>query len=680
MGTSRLIGRPPKHFLKPEHGREKLGIWAIWLKWQKKTRWSRRIGVLWFILGVLPIWVGCGPGSDSGKQAGNSPSWSQSPETGHSGIRSQSGETFPGGGPNPTSRQRPQTISTDPKVIRLERRDLTLGGQKPAEKDPLRLSYPNDPDTINAITSSDTVSDAFQSRVYEALAQADYTDPDNLLPCLATHWDFDPEKLTFTIYLRRGVRWHPMRLPNGNLLPQREFTAQDVKFTFDCVLNPHIEAAHIRSYYEDPEEKDPSRRYKIRVSVVDDYTVKIRWTKPYFLAKEFTLAAVAIIPRHVYSVNERGEPISFDFSSKEFAEGFNNHWANRMMCGTGPMMFKEWVRDNRLVLVRNPDYWGAPYFFSEVIYRCIPNSNTSTQMGLQNQLDWVGVAEKDRFLQLQEHPNVKAGKVIPHAYEYPGYRYIGYNLRRDLFKDKALRWALAYATPVDRMIKEVFQNQAVRVTGPFLPGSSACDPSIEPIPYDLEKARQILDEAGWRDTDGNGIRDKLINNVKVQASFELMIFSDAPSFRAIAEMYQESCRRIGVEVKLSPAKWQLMLQKLRKWDFEACMLGWGTSWSKSDPFQIWHSSQADVQDSSNHIGYRNPEVDQLIEQLRVTLDEKKQIELYHKIHRLIYEDQPYTFLFSEKATAIRHGRIQNVQFYRLRPCYDSREWYSTSPP
>lgn len=574
---------------------------------------------------------------------------------------------------------RPASMDQDPKVVRLERTDQTLSGKKPAASDTCLLSYPNDPDTINAITASDTVSDAFHRRVYEALGQADYADPDNILPCLATHWDFDEKELLFTIYLRKGVKWHPMRLPNGKELPRREFTARDVKFTYDCVLNPHVEAAHIRSYFEDPEETAAAKRFKIRVTVVDNYTVKIRWTKPYFLAKEFTLGAVAILPRHVYSVNEKGEPISFDFTSKEFADGFNNHWANRLMCGTGPMVFKEWVRDNRLVLVRNPEYWGAPYYFSQVGYRCIPNSNTSTQMGLQNELDLVGIAEKDRFLQCLEHPNVKAGKVVAQTYEYPGYRYIGYNLRRELFQDKQLRWALAHAAPVQRMIDEVFEKLAVRVTGPFLPGASACDPSIPPVPYDLDKARQILDDAGWKDTDENGVRDKVINNVKVQASFDLMIFSDAPSFRAIAEMYQESCRRIGVEVKLSPAKWQLMLQKLRKRDFDACMLGWGTSWSKGDPFQIWHGSQADVQDSSNHVGYRNVEVDKLIEQLRVTLDEQKQVELYRKIHRLIYDDQPYTFLFSEKATGLRDARIENVHFYRLRPCYDSREWYTTAP-
>jgi peptide/nickel transport system substrate-binding protein len=565
--------------------------------------------------------------------------------------------------------------SDDPKIARLERRDQTLGGVKPAANDTLLMTYAQDPDTINALTANDNVSDAFQRQVYESLGSADYTDPDNILPGLATHWEFDKEKLEFTIHLRRGVKWHPMKLPDGKELPQREFTARDVKFTFDCVLNPNVEAASLRSYFEDPETKS----YKIKVTVIDDYTVKVRWTKPYFLAKEFTLGAVPIIPRHVYSVDKNGEPISLDFASKEFADGFNDHWANRLMCGTGPLMFKEWTRENRLVLVRNPDYWGAPYYFSQTVFRCIPNPNTSTQQVLQQELDFAAIAEKDRYVQIKDHPNVRDGKVVRVAYEYPGYRYIGYNLRRELFKDKELRRAMAYATPVQQIIDEVFQGLAVPVTGPFLPGSSACDPSIKPIPFDLGKARQILDEAGWKDTDENGIRDKVIKGVKTQASFDLMIFSDAPSFRTVGEIFQENCRKIGVEVKLSPAKWALMLQKLRKFDFDAAMLGWGTSWSKGDPFQLWHGSQADVQDGSNHVGYRNDQVDKLIDVLRVTMDEKEQVEICHKIHRLIYDDQPYTFLFSEKATGARDARLQNIRFYRLRPCTDSREWFSNRP-
>ncbi len=557
--------------------------------------------------------------------------------------------------------------------------NVTLGGIAPAKDDTLMLEYPQDPETVNPITANDNISEAFMRQVYEALADREYRDPDKWQPSLAESWTFDPKTLEYTIHLRKGVKWQPITLPNGKSLGQPEVTARDVKFTFDVILNPNVEAGHLRSYYEDPAAKEEADRYKIAVSLVrgDKYAVKIRWKKPYFLADEYTLG-IGVIPRHVFSVDANGQPISFDFSSREFAKGFNNHWANRQMCGTGPLIFKEWVRDQKAVLERNPDYWGEPFYFSRVVYRNIKNPNTALQELLQNNLDWSGISEKDQYIQSQSNPNVEQKKVILAKYRYPQYRYIGYNEKRAFFKDKRVRWALSHAVPVDQIITNVFHGLAERVTGPFLPGSKSNDPSLKPVEFDLDKARALLDEAGWKLAEGESVRTKLIDGQKVPAKFDLMVYSDAPSYNSIATIVKENCRRIGVDVGISPENWTLMLHKLNKKDFDAVVIGWAMGW-KDDPFQIWHSSQADVDDTSNAIGYRSPEVDKLIEQLRVTMNQEKQIEIYRKIHRILYDEQPYTFLFMDLATAGYDSRIENVKFYPIRPCVDQREWYASHP-
>lgn len=553
---------------------------------------------------------------------------------------------------------------------------LTRGGKSPAEDDVLMLSYNDDPDTLNLVTSNDTTSTGFQRQVYESLANQSFPDPDAWEPALAESWELDEETLTFKIKLRKGVYWHPINLPNGKALPRTEFTAADVKFTFDCILNEGVEAASLRSYYTNPEAKDDSQKYKIKVSVVDPYTVKIQWVEPYFLAKDFTIG-IPIMPRHVYSVDKNGEPISLDFrNSSEFASAFNEHWANKTMCGTGPLIFKEWKKEQEVTLVRNPDYWGQPYFFSKVIYRSISNPNTALQQLLQNELDWSGIPQKDHYVQSKKHENVVAGKVNLVDYKFPGYRYMGYNLKRDFFKDKNVRLAISHAVPVDEIVEKIYFNLADRLTGPFLPGSSACDDSLKPIPHDLDEAKSLLDKAGWKDTDEDGIRDKVVEGKQVKAVFDLMIYATSPQYRQIAEIIRENCRQIGVEVKITPTKWALMLQKLRKKDFDATILGWALNW-KGDPFQLWHGSQADLPESSNAIGYKNADLDKLIEELRVTMNEDKQQEIYHQIHKIIYDDQPYTFLFMDKATSGYHARLDNINFYKIRPCIDSREWIST---
>lgn len=554
---------------------------------------------------------------------------------------------------------------------------VPLAAQSAPAENLLKLAYPNDPDTINAVLASDTVSEAFQRYVYEPLAQRRFPDPNQWENRLAESYEFDEANLEFTIHLRKGVKWHPMKLPNGTDLPETELTARDVKFTFDCILNAFTDAAHFRNYYEDP-QAEGGNKYMIQVSTSrkDKHLVKIKWTKPYFQLKEFSLN-VPIMPLHVYSVDAKGEPISFDYLSKEFAEGFNNHWANNKMCGTGPLRFVSWEKNQRLVLEKNPTFWGEPMHFTKLIYECIPNSNTSYNQVLKNELDWVGIAEKDMFLQAKEKESVKDGKVVLEKYDYPSYRYLGFNLRKEFFRDVKVRHAVAHAIPVQQIIDQVFKGLAKRSNGPFLEGSPAANPDVKPIPYDLDTARKLLDEAGWK-PGADGRREKTVNGTVMPARFDLVIFADSPSFQTVGEIIKENCRRVGVEVQLSPVKWGLFLQKLRKKEFDACLLGWALSWQQ-DPYQIWHSSQADVLESSNSIGYANPEVDKLIEKLRYTLDENEQTKLYREIHAKIFADQPYVFLFDEQATGARDARLTNVHFYKLRPCIDIREWGWKTP-
>jgi peptide/nickel transport system substrate-binding protein len=584
-----------------------------------------------------------------------------------------------GNSPTPsTSPSADQSLGAAPQPRQIDR-NLTLAGKSPSPNDTLMRAYPDDPETVNPITANDTVSEEFMRLVYESLGDRKYSNPDVWNPGLAESWTFDDKTLEYTFHLRKGVKWQPITLPNGKELPATEFTARDVKFTFDVILNPNVEAAHMRSYYEDPDAKDESEKYKIKVSLVrgDKYAVKIRWTKPYFLAPDFTLD-IPIIPRHVFSVDENGTPISLDYSSREFADGFNKHWANRKMCGTGPMIFKEWTREQQVVLERNPDYWGEPFYFSRVIYRHIKNPNTMLQQMLQGELDWAPISEKDHYVESFNNPNVVAKKVILEKYKFPGYRYIGYNMNRDFFKDKRVRWALSHAVPIDDIITNIYHGLAERITGPFLPGSKANDSSLKLIDYDLDAARKLLDEAGWKLEPGASVRTKVVNGEPMKAKFDLMIYSDSPTYASIATIFKENCRKIGVDVDVSKTNWALMLQKCNKKDFDAVILGWAMGW-KDDPYQIWHSSQAAIDNSSNHISYRNPEVDKLIQELRVTMNADKQVEIYHKIQSILYDEQPYTFLFMDYATAGYDARIENLKFYPIRPCIDTREWYSSRP-
>jgi ABC-type transport system substrate-binding protein len=554
---------------------------------------------------------------------------------------------------------------------------LTVAGVRPAVSDVLRISYSDDPETLNPITAADATASLFQSLVYEQLADHDFEQPDRLVPVLAKSWTFDPQSLVCTIQLRRGVQWQAIALPNGTLLPPREMTSRDVKFTFDCILNPHIDAA-LKSDFLDPTANSTASAAMIEVETPDDYTVVVRWLKPYFLAEETTLL-VGIIPRHVFSVDENGDLISLDFSSREFAEGLNRHWAGTRMCGTGPLQFVEWNRNERLVLKRNSQYWGEPFYFSRIVFNSEPNVYTLLQKLLQGEIDWADIDEKDLYLQARKHPAVQSGAVVLREYEYPGYKYIGYNLRRPFLRDKAVRRALAHAIPVQAIIDSVYRGLARQVTGPFQLHSFAYNEQVKPLPYDLERARRLLNNAGWIDTDRDGVRDKLIDGRRVSARFNLLIEANSAQSLTVAQIVQSNCRKIGVRVDITPAQQALMVQRTRAKDFDAVLRGWALSWT-ADPYQTWFSGQAELADTSNIIGYKNTEVDRLVQELRTCFDRDRQREIYHRVHELLYDDQPYLFLYTELQTAGINHRIHNVKFFPIKPCVDYRQWYSETEP
>ena len=275
----------------------------------------------------------------------------------------------------------------------------TAGGFEPARADILIQAYNSDPRSLNAVISNDTISSELQTYVYQSLCTTRMAEPEVYIPSLATEWSFDDKTLEFSFKLRKGVYWHPINLPDGTPLPKTEFTSCDVKFTFDCILNKYSDAGATRSYYMGSDGKP-----RIKVTRDGRYGVKIKWLSPYFLADQFTFSQ-AIIPKHVYSVDKNGDPISLDYSSKEFAEGFNSHWANGLMCGTGPMMLKYWQRNEEFSLVRYPEFWGEPYYFSEIIFQNTENQQTLIKKATKGELDWAQIIEKDVWLEAKDKYN-----------------------------------------------------------------------------------------------------------------------------------------------------------------------------------------------------------------------------------------------------------------------------------
>ncbi|MEA3364608.1 MAG: ABC transporter substrate-binding protein, partial [Candidatus Hydrogenedentes bacterium] len=252
------------------------------------------------------------------------------------------------------------------------------------------------------------------------------------------------------------------------------------------------------------------------------------------------------------------------------------------------------------------------------------------------------------------------------SYYAPSYTWVGWNARKPQFSDKLVRRAMTMLLNREQIADYIYHKLAIVVTGNFFIDSPEYNGDIEPWPFDPPQARKLLEECGWIDTNGDGIRDKH----GVDFRFEMLIVNAPIRYEQIATVFQEELKRAGIEMTIRPLEWATFTQSLDARKFDACMLGWSMP-PDPDPYQVWHSSQAGS--GSNYVAFNNPEADRIIEDARETFDREKRIQLYRRFHEIVHEEQPYTFLFCPKNLLAVDKRFHGIVMYPFGP--DSEEWW-----
>jgi peptide/nickel transport system substrate-binding protein len=496
---------------------------------------------------------------------------------------------------------------------------------QPVEGDWLISHLEAEPATLNPITASDSYESSVNGYVYESLLTRD-KDTLELKPELAESWSISADKLTYTFTLKQGVTFH-----DG-----RPFGARDVKFAFDTIKNPKIDAPHLRNYFQDVVSCDAK----------DDRTLVFRMNKPYFKALEM-IGGIPAIPRHVF---EQGD--------------FNNHPNARHPIGTGPYRFVKWDTGREIVLERHPRYHGPKVHLSRIVFRIITDSTAALQVFKKGELDLMGVRPNQWVRELEprtfQRPFNKA------QYYLPNFSYIGWNERRPFFSDKRVRRAMTMLIDRPTLLEKLRFNLGKIVSGTFYINGPEYDQSIKPWPYDPVAARKLLDEAGWSDHDRDGLRDKDGRPFR----FEFLISSGSQFAEQLATIVKEALAKEGIEMTIRKLEWAVFTEFLDERNYDAVTLGWSLA-VEDDPYQIWHSSQAD-KGGSNHVGWKNAEADKLIEQGRTEFDKPKRVAMYRRLHAIQHDEQPYTFLFCSPSSVIFDGRFRNVLVHALG--IDSREW------
>jgi peptide/nickel transport system substrate-binding protein len=468
--------------------------------------------------------------------------------------------------------------------------------------------------TLNWVLYTTTYEDYVLRCLYDNLL--DYDSDMKMIPVLAESYSVSKDHLRITVRLRDNLRWH-----DG--VP---ITAEDVKFTMDKILDPAIPAVNKKSWFSKLD----------KVEVIDDKTVDFVWKEPY-APSIHALTQVAPIPKHIYG--------SGDFLTNP---------ANRAPIGSGAFKFEEWKTGQSITLVRNDDYYAGKPYADRIIFRVIPDRGAALNALKIGELDEMRLRQIQWETQTTD-PDFLA-KFEKYSYYVPQYNYLAWNCRSTLFSDRRVRRAMTMLFDRKTVNEKIYSGAAQEISGPYYFKSWAYDPSVKPLPFDPQAAMKLLDEAGWVDTDGDGIREK--NGVDFE--FEFYIASGSQIGLDFGQLLQEECKKAGIKVKIRQLEGATFFDKVYNGEYDAAALAWRLD-NDPDIYDTFHSSQVPPY-GLNHTFYSNPTVDSLLEAGRVEFDQEKRAEIYHQVHRLIAEDQPYTFVNAVPEKRAISKRIGNVVF------------------
>ena len=469
---------------------------------------------------------------------------------------------------------------------------------------------------FNPVTNSATVTDdVIKHMLFTPLVQ--YDEKLNVQPYLAESWQLSDTSVTFT--LRQGVTWH-----DG-----KPVTADDVKFTFDLAKNPESAAGIIAAYLNMVKS----------ATVVDPRTIRFGFTAPHASPLEgFWWAPV---PRHLLQGVAPAELSRAPYNLKPV--------------GSGPFKFGEWRQGQQLMLEANPQFpqaLGGRPKLDRAVFRIVPEATTRLTE-LTN-----GAMDMDLSILPAEAQQVQKQAGGPEVQSFPSreFTYVGWNNEREPFRDARVRRALTMAINRPELIQALMFGFA-EPAGAVIPPFSPMNPGLQPLPFDAAGAKRLLQEAGWQDTDGDGILEKGGRPLR----FSLVTNAANQLFQDIATVMQRQLRQAGAQVDIRTVEFQTMLQQHKARDYDAILTNWSWDYFRPDPSPLFSCEEARKRLSPNRTGYCNPQADQLVQTALRESDPARAKQSWTQFSQVLQQDQPLTLLYWTEELVGVGPRLQGVE-------------------
>ena len=466
----------------------------------------------------------------------------------------------------------------------------------------LHLSASSNPSRLNPLIATDSASSSIAGFLFNSLVKYDESGQ-KIIGDLAESYRFiTPTLIEFK--LRHGVKWHDGKL----------FSAEDVLFTYNLIKAPTTITPYASDF-----------RVIKSVKVIDDYTLRVAYEKPYFKALEIWM--MGIVPKHILSREN-------DIMGSKF---------NTAPIGTGPYILEKLEFSKQIVIEANPNYFEHRPKIDKIIFHVISDPMTRFLMLKSGQIDVDGLEpmQYERQLDKTFHKEFATLELPSHSYTY-----LGFNLRLKKFQDPRVREALSLAIDREALIDVLFLRHGKVCTGPFLPGSNGFNDEVKAPKRNLARAKALLRAAGY--------------DREHPLEFEIATSNSNAIRPYAAEILQRQLLDVGVKVTLRVMEWQAFLNTVvtpRK--FDSVLLGWSLSLTP-DPYALWHS-ESDISGGFNLVGYHSKRTDELIERMESSTNPEKIADLQRQIFAQIVGDNPYLFLVIPNEINVYSRSIRGIK-------------------
>lgn len=548
------------------------------------------------------------------------------------------------------------------------------GSCKKTQNNTLVVHLLNEPEDMHPTNGASAVRAEINLYTNLSLLRVNYKTGE-LLPCLAKALPVvSSDGLNYNYELKSDMIWDD----------KSPITAHDIAFTTKASKCLYTNNIGLKPYWENIED--------IIVDSNNDKKFTIKMKRPYILNTWFwtdfpIIQAAFYDKQNVLAKYSNAQLTDSTFLKskqdiKQWADEFNSPKYStdpQFMSGAGPYKITKWDKGVSITLEKKKDHWSENcqenwycQANADKIILKLNSNNASALLELKNGLiDVSTMIDYASFTELSKDNKFTQNYTLKLADTY-NYTYVAMNMKPDgkthkkLFTDVAVRKAMALLTPYDQINKTLYENNNKRVVGPISPNKIDFNTDLKPLQYNVNQAKELLTQAGWADTDNDQVLDKIIDGEKVKFEFNINFMSGSKVWEDLAKQLAESFGKANIYVMLNPLDYNGFFNAVTGHQFDMSISAWQSSATPEDFSQLW-SSASWTNNGLNFTGFGSPQSDALIDSINISVNETKRIELSKRFQKLVYDEQPYIFMFTQTRRVIVNKKWDNLEIYTEYP-------------